>query len=81
MAFMNLVMTGNPNAINTGTGGMPQQRPPSNAIQVTQAEMDSITNLESLGFSKQAALEALRACGGNEEHAANFLFESAMEDE
>jgi len=34
-----------------------------------------------LGFTKQQSLEALRAFGGDEEAAANFLFESGMEDD
>ena len=64
MAFMNMMMTGNPDAVPTqmpgmgGMGGMggqgtrPAQRRPPGSIQVTQAEMDSIQRLESLGFEK-----------------------------
>ena len=63
-----------------GMGGMgAPRRPPG--IQVTQAEMDAITRLEALGFPKPACLEALRAFQGNEELAANFLFESNMDDD
>ena len=101
MSFMNMVMTGNANAVPSmppgGMGGMGGGMgggvgggmPPGNGgqragpprIQVTPAELEAIQRLEGLGFSKQQALEALRAFGGNEEMAANFLFESNMEDQ
>jgi UV excision repair protein RAD23 len=43
--------------------------------------MAAITRLTSLGFPKGRAAEAYFACDKNEEMAANFLFESGMEDE
>ena len=43
--------------------------------------MEKIARLEALGFGKGQCLEALRACDGNEEMAADFLFSTAMEDE
>ena len=43
--------------------------------------MDAINRLQSLGFPKNRAAEAYFACDKNEEMAANFLFESGMEDE
>lgn len=43
--------------------------------------MAAITRLTQLGFPKGRAAEAYFACDKNEEMAANFLFESGMEDE
>jgi UV excision repair protein RAD23 len=49
---------------------------------VTEAEMEAIERLASLGFSKNKAAEAYFSCEKNEEMAANFLFESGgMEDD
>ena len=43
--------------------------------------MAAIDRLVSLGFPKGRAAEAYFACDKNEEMAANFLFESGVEDE
>jgi UV excision repair protein RAD23 len=51
------------------------------AIRVTQEEMDAINRLVSLGFPKHRAAEAYFACDKNEEMAANYLFETGVEDE
>ena len=69
-----------------GMPGMPGgagrgQGPPSNAIQVNREELEAIQRLQQLGFSERRAAEAYFACDKNEEFAANFLFESAFEED
>ena len=38
------------------------------------SDEDKIERLIALGFPRVAAVEALAACGGNEEYAAGVLF-------
>jgi ubiquitin len=64
-----------------GAGGAGGQQPPPGSIQVSAEEMAAISRLQDLGFPKGRAAEAYFACDKNEEMAANFLFESGVEDE
>lgn len=43
-------------------------------VDLTEAEINSVKNLASLGFSMQDALEAYLSCDKNDEMAANLLF-------
>lgn len=84
---MNLILGGDPSvglgggAGAGGHGGMGGGQNPPGSIRVTQEEMDAINRLTQLGFPKHRAAEAYFACDKNEEFAANYLFETGMEDE
>ncbi|KAF9426262.1 hypothetical protein BGZ76_002841 [Entomortierella beljakovae] len=51
-----------------------------NHIYVTQEEQAAIQRLESLGFDRQAAVEAFLACDRDEQLAANYLFDHGHDD-
>jgi len=60
-------------------GGHPGQ----NVVQVSEAERESITRMESMGFPRDIVLQAFIACDRNEELAINYLLENGndlMED-
>lgn len=54
-----------------------------NVVQVSEAERDSITRMEQMGFPRDIVLQAFIACDRNEELAINYLLENGndlMED-
>lgn len=55
--------------------------PPVMQVNLTEEEVAAVERLEQLGFGRQMVLQAFLLCDKNEELAANFLFESAEEDE
>jgi UV excision repair protein RAD23 len=87
---MNLILSGDPNVglaagaggalPGVGFGGQEGANPPG-TLSVTEEEMAAIDRLTSLGFPKHRAAEAYFSCDKNEEFAANFLFETAGEDD
>jgi UV excision repair protein RAD23 len=62
--------------LGQGQGQGQGQGPQPVTVQLTEEEAQSIANLESLGFPRQAALQAFLLCDKNEELAANFLFDN-----
>lgn len=67
-----------------GGGARPQGQPRPNvpgAIQVSAQELEAIQRLQSFGFSQVRAAEAYFAFDKNEDAAANYLFETAVEDD
>eukprot|EP01101_Sappina_pedata_P010084 TRINITY_DN6265_c0_g1_i1.p1 TRINITY_DN6265_c0_g1~~TRINITY_DN6265_c0_g1_i1.p1 ORF type:complete len:351 (+),score=140.33 TRINITY_DN6265_c0_g1_i1:24-1055(+) len=59
----------------------PAGPPAGNVIQVTPEEKESIDRLESLGFSRHLAIQAFFAFDKDETAAANYLFDTANEDQ
>ena len=87
---MNLILGGDPSTGLAGLGGAGGAHGagagagganPPGTIRVSQEEMDAINRLTQLGFPKHRAAEAYFACDKNEELAANYLFETGVEDE
>ena len=63
-----------------GLGGQPRRHP--GAIMISPQEAEAIKRLKELGgFSDAETLQALRACDGNEELAANFLLETKFNEQ
>jgi len=57
-----------------GAGGPP---PGTTVVRLTEDERAAVERLMSLGFDRNAVLQAYLACDKNEELAANFLFDTA----
>lgn len=64
-----------------GGGGGGGRMPGQQVIHLTQQELQSVRNLQELGFSQQACLEAYLACDKNEDLAANYLINSRMNED
>ena len=51
------------------------------AVHLTEEEQAAIGRLEGLGFDRNRCIEAFLLCERDETLAANFLFDSAMEEQ
>ncbi len=50
------------------------------AVHLTEEEQAAIQRLETLGFDRNRCIEAFLLCERDETLAANFLFDSAMDE-
>lgn len=82
-AFMQMLQGdgGLPEASNQAAGAPPGGANRTHVIQLTPEEDAAIKNLEGLGFPRQRAIDAYLLCDKNEQLAANYLFDSAGEDD
>jgi len=60
--------------VSQGSIPKPQQNKPTNTSGFSEQDIATLTNL---GFERQKALAALKACGGNVEMAASLLFQQS----
>ena len=58
-----------------GDGDFEDADGPGQVIHLTEEQAEAVGRLEALGFSREMSAQALLACEGNEELAANYLFE------
>ncbi|KAK9473702.1 uncharacterized protein V1510DRAFT_413655 [Dipodascopsis tothii] len=75
-AFVQLLAEG---LDDEGAGALPGRG--VTQIEVTAEESAAIDRLCSLGFNRQAVIQAYFACDKNEDVAANFLFDNGEEDD
>ncbi|BDA44782.1 Ubiquitin receptor RAD23b [Coccomyxa sp. Obi] len=64
-------------AAGQGGGDLP---PGAVAVHLTEEEQAAIQRLETLGFDRNRCIEAFLLCERDETLAANFLFDSAMDE-
>ena len=73
------VLATNPQAVVdllSGEGGeFDDEEGGSQVIHLTEEQAEAVGRLQALGFSRELCAQALLACEGNEELAANYLFE------
>lgn len=50
-------------------------------VNLTEEEQAAVGRLEGLGFDRNRCIEAFLLCERDETLAANFLFDSAMEEQ
>jgi len=54
--------------------------PGAQVVQLSEEDNAAVQRLQELGFERAQAAQAYLACDKNEELAANYLFENAMQD-
>jgi UV excision repair protein RAD23 len=80
--FMQLLQGGGPGEGGAGMPGMPGMMPGgpppgTQVVQLNPEEREAIERMQSMGFERNAVVEAFLVCDKNEEAAINFLLNNA----